>query len=287
MKLQTITVSVAGTAYQISAGDAPTERASDLPKLLQGFVTNNAPDFFIEVVKRLPHSLEARMPAHGSKCIFGELSSGEYFFRLKGLRGHVSLHERRALLETVILNDYQYLPDSRFLITRLWLLVLLRILHQGGIAMHSSAVSYRDKALVFFGPSGIGKSTIAEMLSGTWQTMSEEVNILMPGSDGVRVYSTPFSRSVDLMRVSNVNALLGGLFRIEQSTTNILMPLSAREVYFYLAGNSYFLPDHVEADAHLSNCHALLDSSTMHGLRFSNASASLASLKHLLEPFLE
>jgi hypothetical protein len=71
------------------------------------------------------------------------------------------------------------------------------------LAVHASAVCTRDGALVFLGPSGTGKSTIAGMLESRAPLVAHDVVYLIPVQDngkwfaadgGRRAYDGPLSR---------------------------------------------------------------------------------------------
>ncbi len=67
------------------------------------------------------------------------------------------------------------------------------IARKPGILIHSSGIAVDGRGFLFVGPSGMGKSTIAEMSRG-YEVFNDEMNILTPeGSGGYRVNPSPFN----------------------------------------------------------------------------------------------
>ena len=73
------------------------------------------------------------------------------------------------------------------LATTLRMAVSARLPLEGGVLLHAAGLEHAGSGLVFFGPSGIGKSTLAER--SPWPTLSDELVAALPRreSDTYRV----------------------------------------------------------------------------------------------------
>jgi hypothetical protein len=65
---------------------------------------------------------------------------------------------------------------------------------QGGLLLHSAGVGARHGALVFFGPSGAGKTTVARhALAAGRRVLSDDLNAIVVGAAGSSVEQVPFA----------------------------------------------------------------------------------------------
>ncbi len=93
------------------------------------------------------------------------------------------------------------------------------VLSHGGLMLHSSGLVRDNEAYVFFGPSGIGKSTVAKV-SPDCAILSDELIAVRPGNHGFRAFGTP-SWSEDIARerkAANRGVPLRALFKLVQDT---------------------------------------------------------------------
>ena len=100
------------------------------------------------------------------------------------------------------------------------------LLHKG-IALHSAAVEWEGRGIVFSAPSGTGKSTQADLWVNNYG--AEYINGDRPvlKSDGGRLFvcGTAWSGSAGIYR--NARVPLAAVFFIEQHPENLIEPLSA------------------------------------------------------------
>ena len=103
------------------------------------------------------------------------------------------------------------------------------LLFHEGIVIHASAVVYKGKGFIFSAPSGVGKSTQADL----WvkHKGAEILNADRPAlrvlEDGVRVYGTPWSGTSN--QQINESATLEAIFMLEQSPINEVSKLTLME----------------------------------------------------------
>lgn len=113
------------------------------------------------------------------------------------------------------------------------------ILFHQGIVLHASAVNYQNSGLIFSAPSGIGKSTHANL----W-VKYRNANIIngdRPAirvfNNGVRVYGTPWSGTSN--QHLNINVPLEAIFMLEQSPINEIKELSMAEALQKITARCY------------------------------------------------
>ena len=118
------------------------------------------------------------------------------------------------------------LLDVALLRFGLWIMFGVVIAPKGGIAIHSSAITHNDRAILFLGESGTGKSTHTRL----WREHIEGATLLNDDSpilriiDGeVRIYGSPWSGKTPCYK--NVSYPIAGLCRLSQAPHNKIRPL--------------------------------------------------------------
>jgi hypothetical protein len=110
------------------------------------------------------------------------------------------------------------------------LLCALLLLERGGFLLHASAVVEHDRAWVFCGPSGAGKTTVARLASPRL-VLSDETVALLNGRAGCTVASTPFfGEGGPVMATLNRRAPVAGLCFLTKGDRFAHRRLDAREV---------------------------------------------------------
>ena len=114
----------------------------------------------------------------------------------------------------------------------LWVGYGLMTLPFDTVAIHSSCIVYKDKAILFLGESGTGKSTHSRM----WRTALEGVVLMnddhpvLRAEDGtVTAYGSPWSGKTPCYK--NISAPLGGIIRIVRAPHNRAVRLSPIQAY--------------------------------------------------------
>lgn len=115
--------------------------------------------------------------------------------------------------------------DPAALVTTLRTALSARLPLEGGILVHAAALEREGKALLFFGPSGIGKSTLAER--SPWRVIADELAAVLPrrGDGPRRVSSAAFPAAGPVARVPPEEPPLACLVELAQGPRFRLEPL--------------------------------------------------------------
>jgi hypothetical protein len=107
----------------------------------------------------------------------------------------------------------------------------LRILHtlllaeQGGFLLHAASVVRNGRALLFFGSSGAGKTTLARVAPRDATLLTDEISYV--GQDGEYLaYGTPFNGEL-AKSGENISAPIAALYHLVKAPTNRLTPMKA------------------------------------------------------------
>jgi hypothetical protein len=136
-------------------------------------------------------------------------------------------------VEILVLPGYlSWFTGSSGIFNRIGMETLL-LRHQG-LLLHASLIKYKDRALVFSGPSGVGKSTQADL----WRThlgaaiLNGDRAALRRTGEGWTAYGCPYAGTSGIY--CNDSAPLHAIVVLRQGRRNDLRPLSAAEAFRYL-----------------------------------------------------
>lgn len=112
-----------------------------------------------------------------------------------------------------------------------------RLIQNGGVVLHGSAIAYRGQGVVFTADSGTGKSTH----TGLWkQRFQNDVTVINDDKPALRfyeekavVFGTPWSGKTDIN--ANLSAPLAAIVVLEQAPHNAIRPLTTKEAIFHLS----------------------------------------------------
>lgn len=108
---------------------------------------------------------------------------------------------------------------------------ILRITHslvlaqQGGFLVHAASAIRNNRAFLFAGVSGAGKTTISRLAPPDATLLTDEISYLRRTGNGYSAYGTPFAG--ELARVgANVCAPLAALYLLGQGPENRIQPVA-------------------------------------------------------------
>ena len=120
------------------------------------------------------------------------------------------------------------LPEKVFHALRFAYLICAQRL--GTFALHSASILYREKAWLFSGSSGAGKSTHTLLWNRRYQTpfLNGDLNLLGFEGDTPVVYGIPWCGTAGYYTTSTVP--LGGITFLKQAPTDTLLPISDEDI---------------------------------------------------------
>ena len=133
-------------------------------------------------------------------------------------------------VQITVLPDYAgYFSGSSGIFNRIGMENML--LQHSGLLLHASLIEYADRCIAFTGPSGVGKSTQAQL----WQTCLG-ANILNGDRAAVRntgtgwmAYGSPYAGTSGIYK--NEQAPLAGIVILRHGKENSLRPVSFAEAF--------------------------------------------------------
>lgn len=134
--------------------------------------------------------------------------------------------------------------DARYLIDRLTMIAFTMVTNKlGMVKFHASVTKLNDKALLFLGVSGTGKSTHSrlwrEYVHGASLLNDDEPIVRVMPDGSVRVYGCPWSGSTPCYK--DEWADVAAFVHLYQSSENKLVKLPGREAFDSLFSSSAFM----------------------------------------------
>ncbi len=128
---------------------------------------------------------------------------------------------------------------------------VLRIVHtlllarQGGFLLHAASVIRNERALLFAGVSGAGKTTISRLSPPDAILLTDEISYVRRDGEAYRACGTPFAG--ELARLGeNSSAKIAGLFLLDKGPENRVEPIRAAEAVRSLLRNILFFAEDEE-----------------------------------------
>jgi hypothetical protein len=128
---------------------------------------------------------------------------------------------------------------------------VLRIIHtlvlarQGGFLLHAASVVRNERAFLFAGVSGAGKTTISRMAPPDVTLLTDEISYIRHQSDGYRACGTPFAG--ELARAGqNMSAPIATLFLLDKGPRHRVEPVDRGEALRSVLRNILFFAEDQE-----------------------------------------
>jgi hypothetical protein len=128
---------------------------------------------------------------------------------------------------------------------------VLRIVHtlilagEGGFLLHAASAIRDDRAFLFSGISGAGKTTISRLAPSDVILLTDEVSYVRRDATGYHACGTPFAG--ELARVgANCSAPVGTLFLLEKGPENKIEVVASAEAVRCLLRNILFFAEDAE-----------------------------------------
>jgi hypothetical protein len=125
---------------------------------------------------------------------------------------------------------------------------VIRIIHslhlaeRSGFLLHAASVIRADRALIFAGPSGAGKTTISRLAPEDAHLLTDEISYVRKLSGSWTAFGTPFAG--DLARPGeNRSAGVEALFLLKHGAENRIKPLNAAAAVRAILRNVLFFAD--------------------------------------------
>lgn len=221
--MSAISVSIGGIVLSVGGLDARLAAAAR--RRYAAFLATGASVVHIDV--RAAHALKHDPDANPEVTRTGPRA---FAIRYGALEAEIDLASGRA---TAWVPGTIYVLDSLLRIAMTLILV-----EHDGLLLHGAGVLWGDAAHVYFGPSGVGKTTVARSVPRA-DVLSDEIVALFAAPDGaVRVAGTPFHGDLNATspRVANAAALV----RLHQAERDSLSMLGAAAATSALLGSTLF-----------------------------------------------
>ena len=142
----------------------------------------------------------------------------------------MTVHFENGNIEICVLPDYlSYFTGTAGIFNRIGMETLL--LQHHGLLLHASLIKYKGKALAFAGPSGVGKSTQADI----WRAFlgADIINgdraAIRKGDDGWYAYGCPYAGTSGIYK--NAGGPLAAIILLEKAEENHLRRLTEAEAF--------------------------------------------------------
>ena len=213
----------AGQARSAGPEVAPRECKGVMPELIPGAVTRIHPAPGWQELHRF------EFPDAGADCRFGRDDAG-FLLEMVPRDGTPAARFRTSETGDRTSCDFSIHHHPALFRFGVWMLFNLAALRRNAIAIHASAIRYRDAGLLFLGESGTGKSTQSRLwcrhIPGT-SLLNDDSPILGLTEGAVRVWGSPWSGKVPCYR--NESAPVAAIVRLVQAPGNRIRRLAPIE----------------------------------------------------------
>lgn len=155
-----------------------------------------------------------------AECRFGSDAAG-WLLEMVPRDGSAPARFRIASGTTQALTDITPAHNPALLRFGVWTLFNIAALRRGAVAIHASAIRFRDRGVLFLGESGTGKSTHTrlwrEHIPGT-VLLNDDSPVIRAAEGEARVYGSPWSGKTPCYR--NESCPIAAVVRLSQAPHN-------------------------------------------------------------------
>lgn len=172
------------------------------------YAFDGAPEFDVKI-KWLNPGTDTRHNQDTIDKTDGIYAQGSYVIESPQYRGTIDIKSSQAELHyssPLPFYDFEYF---------LRIVISHALYKKGGFLFHSAGIVRDDRAYLFFGKSGSGKTTVAQHSAGL-KILSDDLVGVLPTDGGIVAYSTPFWNP-GWIRHERAQAKIAGFYRLVQS----------------------------------------------------------------------
>ncbi len=239
-------IQAAGLPFDLSGAPHSVEHAlSHLPNPGKG---TGQPGYLLTITESPEQVAQGRRMTKHGPTLCSEDAQGLFAYTHDGFLGYVwQTHE------ALVCPAEGTREATERLLSLINAAVLISVIHNGGCAVHSSAVAYDDSAAVFMGRSGSGKTTVAARLCPPCRLIHDDIVVLRPEAGTWKVFPIPYKSSQQRQPVY-CTAELAGLFAVQKSSCTRAGSLPLARHYTTVFANAYHLSCSSRiSDAHMKN----------------------------------
>ncbi len=123
----------------------------------------------------------------------------------------------------LFVNEYMTIQKINYVLIQI---LGLRVLKKGGLVLHAAGLVRENKAYIFLGHSGSGKSTVAG-LSSDFRLLNDDIVGILPGKTSWYAHPTPFWHTKQIRPSAKVEpVVVSGFFRLLKDTNLEITKLS-------------------------------------------------------------
>lgn len=157
----------------------------------------------------------------------------------------------------------------------------LQAFRMGGLLFHAAGVVREERAYLFLGPSGAGKTTISR-LSGENNILNDDLVLLRSHASGWTVYSTPFFNPTQVAPRGGKQAPLAGMYGLVQDSCVYLeIPTPGQALAELVASVPVVSTDTRRAVELLTRCQSLIADVPVLRLHFRKDDSFWELINHL------
>ncbi|MBD3422352.1 MAG: hypothetical protein GF398_19740 [Chitinivibrionales bacterium] len=224
-------------------------------------------DFYLEVTHGFKPITEVEKSFKNNECRLAE-QNGKITLTTSNSFAVLDVSNNKMIVTHHSKDVFEF---QKNVVEHLKLVASIILTLRGGLPLHSSAVSRKNKAFLFLGPSGAGKSTISQLLKGSWQVIDEEFNVIIRENVNYFVSTLPQANNMAGFTVCNEKPALDGIFLLEKSNTNNIKNMPHRIQCASLLSHLFIFPlSQTIGDALLSNVDHVLEKMPILNLQFRN-----------------